>query len=117
MMGQIALEGMQFYAYHGYYHEERVVGKQFIVDVYIDGDLSAAATSDSLKKTINYEKIYDICKQEMKQKSNLLEHVASRILDKIGAEYPDHEKIKVRISKLHPPVKGNVERVYVELER
>ena len=47
-MGVIAIEGMQFYAYHGRYQEEQVVGNQFIVDVYMERDLKEAASTDAL---------------------------------------------------------------------
>ena len=116
-MGLIALEGMQFYAYHGRYHEEQVVGNQFLVDVYMEKDLSIAAKEDNLKRTINYEEIYDIAKVEMKKKSYLLENVAKRIMDIVDEKYGPLKSLKVRVSKLHPAVKGNVERVYVELEK
>ncbi|MCH8332009.1 MAG: dihydroneopterin aldolase [Bacteroidetes bacterium] len=116
-MGLIAMEGMQFYAYHGPYHVEQVVGKQFQVDVYIRTDLSEAASKDELKLTINYEEIYAISKEEMKIRSNLLENVALRILNRLEKKYVPFEWMKVRVTKLHPPVKGMVEKVYVELER
>ena len=108
---------MQFYAYHGRYHEERVIGNQFLVDVYIETDISEAAHEDDLHKTISYEEVYDMAKQEMKEKSHLLEHVAQRILDAVSKKYGSMKSLRVRVSKLHPPVKGNVRRVYVELEK
>ena len=116
-MGKIVIEGMQFYAYHGRYQEEQVVGNQFLVDVYIETDISEAAGSDNLEFTINYEEIYSIAKTEMKERSHLLEHVGKRILDKITEKYGKLTTLRVRISKLHPPVRGNVRRVYVELEQ
>ena len=116
-MSLIAMEGMQFYAYHGPYREEQVVGKQFLVDVYIEKDLSEAEQNDNLKKTVNYEQIYAIAKAEMKIRSNLLEHVAHRIITAVEEAFTPYEYIKVRVTKLHPPVKGNVESVFVELER
>ena len=114
-MGKIAIEGMQFYAYHGRYQEEQVVGNQFIVDVYIETNIEKAAVSDALNQTINYEEIYKLAKTEMTIKSHLLEHVAKRIMDKIAKEY-SLKHLRVRVSKLHPPLRGNVERVYVEME-
>ncbi len=116
-MGKIAMEGMQFYAYHGRYQEEQVVGNQFLVDVYIETNIEGAAESDELSQTINYEEVYAIAKTEMKERSHLLEHVGKRILDKITEKYGKLPSLRVRISKLHPPVRGNVERVYVELEQ
>jgi dihydroneopterin aldolase len=116
-MGRIAIEGMQFYAYHGRYHEEQVIGNQFLVDVYVETDVTEAAASDSLESTIDYEQIYAMTKEEMKEKSYLLEHVGQRIMDRIWDRFENMDYVMVRVSKLHPAVKGNVDRVYVELER
>ena len=116
-MGKIAIEGMQFYAYHGHFKEEQFVGNQFIVDIYIETNIAEAAISDDLTKTLNYELVYRIAKDEMKKKSNLLEHAAKRIMDEVDKQFGPLEKLRVRVSKLHPSVRGNVERVYVELEK
>ena len=54
-MSQIALEGMRFYAYHGFYEEEQIIGNNYVIDVYIKTNFSEAAETDDLYKTINYE--------------------------------------------------------------
>lgn len=115
-MGLIAVEGLQFYSHHGYYKEEQVLGGKYMVDIYMRLNIDAAAETDDLKKTINYEEVYRLTKNEMEVHARLIEHVCKRILDKIKASYPNLEYIKVRVSKHNPPLKGNVERVYVELE-
>jgi dihydroneopterin aldolase len=115
-MGLIGVEGLQFYSHHGYYKEEQVLGGKYVVDIYLKVDLSEAAASDLLTKTINYEQIYLITKAEMEAHSKLIEHVCKRILDAIKASFPQVNYIKVRVSKHNPPLKGNVERVFVELE-
>ena len=115
-MGLIALEGLQFYSHHGYYKEEQVLGGKYVVDIYMDIDITEAAETDQLTKTINYEQIYQITKAEMEAHSKLIEHVCKRILDAIKSNFPNIKSIKVRVSKHNPPLKGNVERVFVELE-
>lgn len=115
-MGLIGVEGLQFYSHHGFYKEEQVLGGKFVVDIYLKVDLSEAAVSDQLTKTINYEQIYQITKGEMEAHSKLIEHVCKRILDAIKTSFPQVNYIKVRVSKHNPPLKGNVERVFVELE-
>lgn len=115
-MGLIAVEGLQFYAHHGYYREEQVLGGKYTVDIYMKLNINNAATTDDLKKTINYEDIYLLTKNEMEVHAKLIEHVCQRILTKIKLKYPLLESVKVRVSKYNPPLKGSVERVYVELE-
>jgi len=116
-MGLIAIEGMQFYAHHGYYYEEQKIGSQYSVDVYLRADLGEAARTDALSKTINYENLYKICEEIMEQRARLIEHVAQKILDRLSHEFPRLHYAKVRVSKMNPPLKGTVERVYVSLEK
>jgi len=115
-MGIIAVEGLQFYAHHGYHKEEQVLGGKYSVDIYMTTNIDEAAKSDALKKTINYEQIYQLTKSEMEVHSKLIEHVCKRILDRIRVQYPELTHLKVRVSKHNPPLKGHVERVFVELE-
>lgn len=115
-MGLIAIEAMQFYSHHGYYKEEQVLGGKYTVDVYMQVDFEDASSDDDLSKTINYEKVFAITKKEMEAHSKLIEHVCKRILDAILMTFPNVTSLKVRVSKFNPPLKGNVERVFVELE-
>jgi dihydroneopterin aldolase len=115
-MGLIAVEGLQFYSHHGYHKEEQVLGGKYIVDIYMRLNIDEAAETDDLRKTINYEEIYQVTKSEMEVHAKLIEHVCKRILNKMKANYPEVEYWKVRVSKHNPPLKGHVERVYVELE-
>ena len=115
-MGLIAVEGMQFYAHHGYHKEEQVLGGKYTVDIYLKTDFNEAATTDKLEKTIDYEQVYKLTKQEMSAPAHLIEHVCQRIADSIKSQYTNLLYLRVRVNKHHPPLKGNVEKVYVELE-
>ena len=101
------MKGLQFYSHHGYYKEEQVLGGQYIVDVYLDMDLEEAEKSDKLSETLNYEEVYKIISTEMEIPSNLIEHVAKRILDKIMASYKDLLYVRVRFIKIEPSIKRN----------
>jgi len=116
-MGIIQLEGMEFYAYHGHYKEEQLVGNKFMVDLSFEAKCSAAAESDNLKDAVNYQVAYNLVKKEMLQKSHLLEHIAKRIIDVLYQNLEGISKISVKISKLNPSMGGQVERVSVTLSR
>ena len=116
-MGIIEIEGMEFYAYHGHFAEEQIVGNRFIVHVTLVTDCEKAAKSDDLNDALNYQTIYLAVKEEMQIKSRLLENVAGRILDRLYSGFNGIEKAKVKISKLNPPMGGQIERVSVTLER
>lgn len=114
-MGVIEIEGMEFYAYHGHFPAEQVVGNRFIVDLTLFTDCSKAAKSDDLTDALNYQTVYLIVKEEMQIKSHLLEHVAGRILNRLENNFESIEKAKVKISKLNPPMGGQIEKVSVTL--
>jgi len=116
-MGIIEIEGMEFYAYHGHFAAEQVVGNRFIVDLRIETDCSEAAKSDDLSDALDYQIAYWIVKEEMQIKSHLLEHVVGRILDRFTREFTSIENIKIKISKLNPPMGGQIEKVSVTMER
>jgi 7,8-dihydroneopterin aldolase/epimerase/oxygenase len=115
-MGQIALEGMEFFAYHGHFDEEQKIGNKYSIDVFIDSDLSQPANSDNLKDTVNYGEVYEIVKAVMFKKHRLLEHVGQEIIEAIKLKFKTIEKVKVTVSKYNPPIGGVCEKAKVSLE-
>ncbi|RYU79759.1 dihydroneopterin aldolase [Hymenobacter persicinus] len=115
-MGQVALEGMEFFAYHGYYDEEQKIGNRYSVDLYVKADLQAAGVSDELQSTVNYVVLYGIVAEEMRVPARLLEHVGHRILDRILAELPAVRAARVRVSKFNPPFGGLCYRSAITLK-
>ncbi len=114
-MGIIELEGMEFYAYHGYFKSEQLVGNRFEVNISVETDCEKASRTDHLSDALNYEGIYRLVKEEMHQPSHLLEHAAGRILDRIHAEYPGVGTVTVKISKTRPSMGGHIKAVSVTL--
>jgi dihydroneopterin aldolase len=114
-MGQISLEGMEFFAYHGHFKEEQIIGTRFTVDLFMDASTEEAEVTDNLSKTVNYQAVYNLVAKEMSVKSHLLENVARRILDSVAREFPQIGACRIKIAKMNPPVGGKVERVSVEL--
>lgn len=116
-MGIIEIEGMHFYAFHGHFESEQKVGNEFVVNLKIETDCSKASISDNLKDALNYQSAYEIVKHEMTIKSHLLENVAKRILDSLYSIFPSIKKAEIKISKLNPPMGGEIEKVSVILIR
>lgn len=116
-MGMIEIESMEFFAYHGCYPEERAIGTRFLVQLSIETDLDVPACTDKISDTLNYQEAYRIVKEQMKTTSHLLEHVASRILDSLYTAFPNIKKATVKVSKMNPPMGGNIEKVSVSLTR
>lgn len=116
-MATIALEDMRFYAFHGCFEEERAIGTHFRVDAWLEVDTASAQLSDSLDDTVNYLSVYQTVKTEMEKPSKLLENVAERIGKAVLDLYPAVEKIRVKVSKLNPPLGGQIGAVSVEIEK
>ncbi len=115
-MGQIALEGMEFFAHHGYYDEERRIGNKYEVDVTLEVDFETAAEQDDLRGTLNYEEIYAVVKNVMENQSKLLEHLASQIIEQLKAKEKDIKYIKVKVAKHNPPIGGLCRKAVITLE-
>lgn len=115
-MAKIALEGMHFYAYHGVYPEEQLIGTDYIVDVYLEASVGKAAVGDDLNNTVNYETIYLICKTVMNHPTNLIETVASRIALRIKHQFHYLKDLRVRVRKKNPPLGGRVDWAGVEVQ-
>ncbi|PLX24363.1 MAG: dihydroneopterin aldolase [Salinivirgaceae bacterium] len=116
-MGMIQLENMEFYANHGCYKEEQIVGNQFLVDLTLETNCDIPMKSDNIEDALNYLKVYEFIKEEMDIKSHLLEHVAGRILDRLYKEFDQIDKAIVKVRKMNPPLGGKLESVSVTLSR
>ena len=105
-MGLIKIENMEFYAYHGHFKEEQIVGNRFLVDLTIETDMQVPAKSDDLNDALNYQVAY-----------NLVKHIAGRILDSLYNNFNTIKLATVKVSKMNPPMGGKMERVSVTLSR
>ncbi len=115
--GVIEIEGMEFYAFHGCYEEEQIVGNRFLVDLMFETDVENASSSDSIEDTVSYLEVYQITAAEMAVKSHLLENVAKRIIDAIIDKFPAIKYLKVRVSKCNPPLGGFINKVSVTMDK
>lgn len=115
-MGTIKLNNIRTYSYHGCLLEEGKIGSDYRVDLEIKTDLRKSATTDDLHDTVDYVDLNRIVVEEMAIRAHLLEHVAHRIITRIFAELPQVSRIKIAVSKLNPPIGGDVESVTIEME-
>jgi dihydroneopterin aldolase len=112
-VGIINVNGIKLYAYHGCLEEEAVIGANYVVDVRIETDFNVAQRTDDLSKTVDYVVVYNIVKSEMAIRSKLIEHVAGRIAEHLIRQLPEIEKVDVAVTKINPPMNGDVDSVSV----
>ncbi len=114
---KIELDRMEFRAYHGCYDLERQVGNRFTVDLELTTELGVVAEEDCVEKAVNYLTVYESVREVMKIKQRTIERVAMNIIEALYARFPQINHIRIRVSKLAPPLGGKLERVSVVLER
>jgi dihydroneopterin aldolase len=107
---------MQFFAHHGCFEAERVVGTKFCVNLSFDVDTTKAEQSDDVADTVSYFDVYQVVKAEMQVPSNLLEHVAQRIADAVRRAFPKISNLEIEIQKLNPPLGGEIGCAGVKLK-
>jgi 7,8-dihydroneopterin aldolase/epimerase/oxygenase len=115
-MGIIILKNIRTYSYHGCLIEEGKIGSDYSVDLEVKTDLRKSALSDNLEDTVDYVLLNRIVVEEMAIRSQLLEHVAHRIIKRIFDEVAAISRITLAVSKLNPPIGGDVEAVTIEME-
>ena len=115
-MGSISLNNIRVHSYHGCLKEEGLIGSDYRVDLEVLADLSKPSISDRLPDTVDYVHLNNIVKEEMAIRSKLLEHVAQRISNRIFSEVLSVEKVLISVSKINPPIGGDVESVSVKIE-
>jgi dihydroneopterin aldolase len=114
-MSRIRLKDIRIFANHGCLSEEEKIGSDYLVDLTVTADLGTAAKSDSLKDTVDYVHLNHIVKTQMAQRSKLLEHVGQRIIDAVFDQLPVVDHVEVTVSKLNPPIGGDVAEVSVSM--
>lgn len=113
----VALRGLVFFAYHGYYPEERQIGNRYGLDIEVRTDLRRAAANDRLADTVNYETLYAIAKEETEKPAQLLEHLGERIVQRIFEQFRQAVGVKITVRKYNPPIGGICRAAEIILRR
>jgi len=115
-MGTIKLKNIRTFSFHGCLEEEGKIGSDYSVDLEIKTDLRKSSVSDNLEDTVDYVFLNRIVTEEMAIRSKLLEHVAHRMIARVFKEIPAVSRIILAVSKINPPIGGDVEAVTIEME-
>ena len=116
-MGKIILKNVRCYSFHGCLKEEGLIGSEYLVNLKVTASLKKSALSDRLSETVDYVLLNQIIKHEMAKPSKLLETVANRINKSVFKKDLRITKSIVTITKVCPPINGDVEGVSVKLKQ
>lgn len=109
----ISLKGLRFYAFHGVYPDEKLIGNQFEIDLDIEF-VPVSGTITSISDTVNYSELYSLIKAEMKKPTDLLETFLMQTVEKIHLAHPSVARAEMTITKFHPPMPGFEGKVCVK---
>ena len=100
----VFLKNVRFRAFHGVLPQERLVGGDFLLNLRVGYPIEKAMESDEVDDTLNYATLFDLVRQEMNKPSQLLEHVAGRIVKTIMEVFPDVTSVDLELTKQNPPM-------------
>ncbi len=117
-IARLTIKGAQFYAYHGVKQEEKELGGRYEVDLDLWYDATEAVENDSVAYALNYEEAMNLIDTIFSDDSlNLIETVASRILDTCFEKFDNVIKGAIRIRKMNVPIHNVVSYIETELTR
>lgn len=109
--GSVRLVNAVFYAHHGVMQEEHRIGGRYEVDASMDLDFEAAARTDDLAQTVDYEAVYGLVRRIVtKNRFYLIEKLAYLIGEELLQTYPFLVAVEVVVRKPNPPVGGTCDR-------
>ncbi len=113
-MLSIQLNNLTFFAFHGLYEEEKLIGGEFEVNISIDY-MPQTPVITSITETIDYSAVYTLVKEYMSIPTPLLETLAMNIAHGVLQKFSLAERIEIFIKKVQPPFpnfEGNVQVMY-----
>jgi 7,8-dihydroneopterin aldolase/epimerase/oxygenase len=100
MRYKTSLSGLEFFAYHGLYAEERVLGALFLVEISVEYEIDQPITN--IDEATNYELILSTVKEVMAVPQDLIEVVAQHMIVALKQLFVDANQIQVTIHKPNP---------------
>lgn len=98
----ISLVNLRFWAYHGVFPEEKILGNWFTISLEVR--LHKNREIKELHHTLDYGTLFEIVKQEMSIPTELLEVLAQKIKDRIIENYQEVNHFCLEIQKQKPAV-------------
>ncbi len=105
-MNYLVIENMRYHAFHGVMSNENMIGGEYSVSFKIGYDFEKASLTDDIHAAIDYGYVYKLVEKEMKQSSQLIEHVAQRIQTSMLKNFPSIQSLETIVCKYNPPIEG-----------
>ena len=114
----IHVSGIQVFAHHGVFPEEKADGQLFVVDVDVELDAARAIETDRVEHTLNYAELAQLIHDEVKRDPvDLLETVAYRVVSAVFGHSSLASFVSVTIHKPQVSMPVTVDQVSVTISR
>ena len=111
----VFVKGLKVEAVIGVFDWERVINQPILIDIALETDISKAALSDDVNDALSYKEVCDDVSAWCKEiKAQLLEHLASEIIDRLFSKY-NCQKITISVAK--PTAIKEADAVGVQITR
>ncbi|ANY07050.1 dihydroneopterin aldolase [Pseudonocardia sp. HH130630-07] len=115
---RIELRGLRVRGHHGVFDHEKRDGQEFVVDLVVHADLSAAAASDDLADTLHYGELAELAAGIVAGPArDLIESVAGAVADAVLASDKRIREVEVTLHKPSAPIPLTFDDVAVVLRR
>lgn len=117
-MDKIKLRGLEVFAHHGVYDDEKEKGQRFIINADLYIDTLTASLSDDINDTLDYGKVCEFIKNYMiKTRINLLETLTNELARKLLLSFPEIDNLKLEICKPEAPIPMKFNNVSLKVKR
>ena len=97
------LSNLHFYAHHGLFKEEKMLGGEFEVNITI-WLFDKNEVPKKIDDVIDYTNVYALVKDFMQKPTPLLETLVINMAQSILTKFSQAAEVKVSITKIHPPI-------------
>jgi dihydroneopterin aldolase len=114
---RITLTGLRVFGRHGVFEHEKRDGQEFVIDVTVWLDLTAAAATDDLEQTLHYGELAELAAGIVAgEPYDLIESVAGKIADEVLKD-DRSSAVEVTVHKPSAPIPLTFDDVAVTVRR
>jgi dihydroneopterin aldolase len=114
-IARIVISGIKVFAYHGCTPQEKERGQDFLIDLELEYDASAAVAADDLEQAVDYDRLAsEVHELATRERHDLIETLAARIGEHLIGNTPATRAL-VRVRKPQAPMRCEVEGVAMEM--
>lgn len=117
-MDRIYIKKLEFFAKHGVFPEENILGQKFLISAVLHTDIREAGKTDDLTKSIHYGEVSHMMKEYLEGHTfSLLERAVETLAEKMLLEIPGLEEVELEMEKPWAPIGLPLETVSVFVRR